>query len=649
MRRAATALLATALASCSSGPGDPTFARDVGPLVRRHCIACHKVGGGAPFPLVTYEDVARRSGGLARATASGYMPPWLPEPNPHGFVGERRLGEEEVATFARWHELGAPAGDLARLAPLAPEELATGWRLGAPDLVLELEEPFELAPEGRDAFRNFVLPVRVPATRHVRAFELLPEPAAAIHHAILALDRAGDCRRLDAAARGPGFPGMSMGSAQPPDGHFLGWTPGKSPQETPAGMAWRLEPGDELVLQLHMIRSGKPELVRPRIGLFFTDEPPTRFPHTLTLYSEEIDIPAGARGQRVVDEARLPVDVHALAVYPHAHYLGETLRGTARLPDGSELELIRIDAWAFDQQDEYVYRDAVALPAGTVLRMEWTYDNSADNVRNPNDPPARVRFGDRSEDEMGTLSYVLVPDDARDLNALRASRWQHALAKNPGDWHALNQLAVEAAGVGRREEAAELLRQALRLRPDFADARTNLGLIRLNQGDPALALPHLTRALADAPDHVAAAAHLARAQAELGRTREALATYEGLLARRPALNDVRARYATLLAASDEPARAIAEFERILQTVPGSAELHNNLANALFATERFDRSAEHYRRALALRPDHFNAAYNLGRVLAAAGRTDDAVEALRAAERLRPGDPRVQAELRALGR
>src|SRR5262249_49682063 len=132
--------------------------------------------------------------------------------------------------------------------------------------------------------------------------------------------RTGQSRRLDAEDAEPGFPGMAA-PAEMPDGHLLGWQPGRAPLSMPEGLAWRLDPGNDLVLQTHLSPSGKPETLQASIGLHLTDQPPTNTCFKIVLTSQAIDIPAGARDYVVKDEYTLPVDVEVLAVLPHAHYL----------------------------------------------------------------------------------------------------------------------------------------------------------------------------------------------------------------------------------------------------------------------------------------------------------------------------------------
>ena len=90
-------------------------------------------------------------------------------------------------------------------------------------------------------------------------------------------------------------------------------------------LAWRLEPGSDLVVQLHMLPTGKPEPLRPEVGLFFSDSPPETLPFILSLENWSIDIPPGVADYELVDEMTLPVPVRVFGLYPHAHYLGKLL------------------------------------------------------------------------------------------------------------------------------------------------------------------------------------------------------------------------------------------------------------------------------------------------------------------------------------
>src|SRR4029077_15934709 len=150
--------------------------------------------------------------------------------------------------------------------------------------------------------------------------EFRPGDPRVVHHANIRIDRTRRSRELDEQDPEAGYEGLMANSAEYPDGHFLGWTPGQIAPLLPKGLAWLLTPGTDLVVELHLQPSGKPERIQPSFGLFFTNDPPERIPFMLRLGSESIDIAAGAKDYTVIDSYELPVDAEIQAVQPHAHY-----------------------------------------------------------------------------------------------------------------------------------------------------------------------------------------------------------------------------------------------------------------------------------------------------------------------------------------
>src|SRR5262249_8211900 len=153
-------------------------------------------------------------------------------------------------------------------------------RLGTPDLVIEAQSSFRLPASGSDVYWNFIFTPNIAAPRWVHAIEIRPGQRRLVHHANLLVDPKGSARAQETQP-GQGLPGMDlvlMRSPFDPDGHLLFWKPGGTPHIEPDGLAWRLNPGNDLVLNMHLQPSGKEEEVRPSIGLYFTDQPQKKFP-----------------------------------------------------------------------------------------------------------------------------------------------------------------------------------------------------------------------------------------------------------------------------------------------------------------------------------------------------------------------------------
>jgi len=542
------------------------------------------------------------------------MPPWLPDAGSGPFVGERRLAPAEIERIAAWVEQGAPRGDPALLPPRP--HWTEGWQLGEPDLVVSMTAPYTLAADGFDIYRNFVLPVALPRRRFVRAVEFRPGNPKVVHHARLFVDAGRRSRSLDAADAAPGFAGMSLTTAESPSGAILGWTPGKVPQPSPEGVAWTLAPGSDLVLQLHLVPSGRPETVRARVGLYFTDEPPRRETFAFVLGSRDIDIPAGSVGVAVEDDYTLPVDVEVLSLYPHAHYLGHTVRAEARLPDGTTRTLLSIRDWDFNWQDEYRFVDPMALPAGTRVHLRTTFDNSEDNPRNPFVPPRRVTYGASTRDEMAELMVQVVARRPADRALLERDferkRTEDAitfrlrrLVAHPDSAEDLAALGASYLHAGRFDQAEGALRRAVALDPSDAIAWNNLGYALRRRGRAADAAAPYRAALRLDPGLAEAHQGLATALRALGRDAEARDELEAALALAPDSPALLTETAWLLATSTAPGvragpRAL-ELARRADTLSGGAEpaAAATLAAALAASGRFDEAVSAGERALQL--------------------------------------------------
>lgn len=387
-----------------------TFSHDVAPILYRNCVACHRPGGVAPFSLISYADAARRASLIATVTAKRYMPPWLP--SAPRFRNERKLTAAEIAILAQWAASGTPQGNLRETPP--PPRFTEGWQLGKPDLEAQTAAPFDIPADGPDLYRCFAIPAPAAEDHYVRAIDIQPGNRKVVHHALLFQDITGTARRRDT---GHGYPCFGTPGFLPARG-LGGWTPGSLPFQTPADIPELLNGRADLVLQVHYHPTGKPETDRTRIAIYFSDRKPSRHATDIPLGSNRIDVPPGDAAYKVTDHFVLPVDVDAIAINPHAHYICRSMVGYAVLPGGTRRTLIRIPQWDFNWQQLYVYATPIRLPEGTTVVMEYTYDNSDSNLHNPNHPPQRVVWGAGSHDEMAGLHITVIPvhpDDAEEL------------------------------------------------------------------------------------------------------------------------------------------------------------------------------------------------------------------------------------------
>jgi len=610
-----TALLVLPSPAAAQETRTATFGDDVRPLLRRYCAECHHAGGPGPFDLTSYQSARQHAFQIAAATAGRLMPPWQARSDYGAFIGQPHPSDAEIAVIQRWVEAGAPEGPNASLSERWP---AGGWRLGKPDLVVTLPESYTLPAEGTDVFRTFVLPIRVDTVRYVRGLEFLPGNARVVHHANIRIDRTSGSRDLDAADPGPGYEGLLARSALFPDGHFLGWTPGQVAPLLPKDLAWRLEPGSDLVVQLHMQPSGKKEAVSPSIGFFFGTDPPARHPAMLRLGRQDIDIAAGESAYTVTDSYTVPVDVEVQAVQPHAHYRAHEVRGMATLPDGSTKSLISIESWDFRWQHLYRYETPFTLPKGTVVSMRYTYDNSAENPRNPVSPPARAVWGQRSAEEMGDLWIQVLARNDDDLLTLnrdfrpKAVRedlvgYEGLIAREPRPGGLHDDAAVLYLELGDIRMAASHFEATAKLNPDLASAHFNLGTMHVLLGSTDSAVREFERAIAINPQYDKAYHSLGLAKRQLGDWDGAVESLRRAVSINPEWLAPCVDLAWMLATSrsaDQKAReeAVALAERAVKlTKQSDPAVLDTLGVAYAAAGKFDEAIRITRAALAAGP------------------------------------------------
>lgn len=504
---------------------NPTFSEHIAGILYENCLTCHRPGGMGPFSLMEYEDVSRRSKQISEVVESGYMPPWLPD-SAYGpaLSGERRLSDEQIALISTWSTGGAPPGELERIPE--PPVFEKSWSLGNPDLILELPVGFKLPAEGGDIYRNFVIPVSLTESRWVKAIEFKPSVPQAVHHAVLQVEGTDWARARELDDPLPGFDGMDLRNIAYPQGKTIGWTPGQAAYETYPGTLWEIPSGADLVLQTHLLPTGKPEIIRPQIGLYFSDEPPLKATITIALRELDLEIPAGEANHWVKETLTFPTDVRIVSLAPHAHYLAKEFNVFVSLPDGNREWLLKIPDWDFNWQTEYRFETPVTVPAFSTLTMQIRYDNTSTNVRNPSNPPQKVQLGPRSMDEMGETIFELLVDSDEQLKLIKQTALEYQSQLLGGKDEFFFSLGLNLENVSRTSEAIVAYGMALASNPRHAKSLNNLGALYQSLGDTKSGKAYFEQAVLADKKLVPALLNLAHSLLADGDNMEAIGLYQ---------------------------------------------------------------------------------------------------------------------------
>jgi tetratricopeptide (TPR) repeat protein len=456
-------------------------------IIINKCSGCHMKGGSAPFSLTTYQEIKKRGNAIAEVTSSRYMPPWPPQETSHAFVGDKSLSKSEIQIIREWIESGM-IKPTSGLEGLISTNNVVEWKLGAPDLVLEMKSAYEMPAESEDIYWHFVIPSGLKTDRYVKGFDFKSDNNRIVHHAFIKIDKTNSSRKLDEAGGGVGFDGMdSENYAVMPDGHFVSWQQGREPKFTEEGISWLLPANSDVVFQLHLKSTGKKERIKSRIGFYFAKTPPTKHLRKINLTRRDFKIPANEKAFKLRESFTLDSPVYLRAVMAHAHYLARTVNANIIYPDGRVEEVLHIPNWDPAWQSEYVFKEPIPLPRGATLIGEISYDNSMDNYRNPNTKPIEVSYGTTIKDEMFEVAFQLFTDQKKQLDSvserideynksvfLNATKFQIEQDPNNADeWCFLGQLHLSN---GAYSQAYKSLKKSIELDASNANSYYYLGL-----------------------------------------------------------------------------------------------------------------------------------------------------------------------------
>ena len=380
-----------------------SYALDIAPIVQRRCIECHSPGNIAPHSYTRFEDLASRANSIRASLLTRRMAPWHADAEYGTWSNEVALTPAESATLHAWAKAGAPRGAGADpIAAAIPTPAAT-WPLGQPDLVLTIPRQ-SIPATGKVDYVYITLAVPIDRERWLRAAVVRPGNPKVVHHSLVF---EGTLFDVLAAAGGQG-------------GFFAGYVPGLAQTWYPPGTGKRLRRDAALTLQMHYTPTGAPETDETQVGLYFTDTAPARELQTRSAYSpiiplNTIAIPARAR-EYLREASFTPSATRDVLLYelsPHMHYRGKWFRYEATYPDGTTETLLNVPQYDFNWQSGYRLAEPKRLPAGTVIRVRGSFDNSPLNPFNPN-PNVIVRGGDQTDDEMfiGYLNYAELGEKA---------------------------------------------------------------------------------------------------------------------------------------------------------------------------------------------------------------------------------------------
>jgi hypothetical protein len=374
--------------------GSVSYAHHIAPALQRYCVSCHSPGNIAPWSMTSFDVVKDYAPAIKNEVLLNRMPPWHADPHYGKFANDMSLPDDLRAKLVQWIDAGAPRGDgpdpLAENPPPPPPD----WPLGPPDHILSLE-PQTLPATGEIDYQYFFLPSPIQNNAWLRAAVVRPGNRKVVHHCLV-------------------FAGTTLAELIDTQGglrgYFASYVPGAEQRPYPEGTGKLLKKGTTFVFQMHYTTTGEPETDQTQIGLYLAPSPPALELKTSAAYTTSLDIPPGAKEYERQAEFTFVRSVWLYELSPHMHYRGAWFNFQAVYPDGSREMLLSVPKYEFDWQTLYRLTAPKRLPAGTRIICRGAFDNSPQNLYNP-DPTARVRFGLQSWDEMfiGYFNFAEAP------------------------------------------------------------------------------------------------------------------------------------------------------------------------------------------------------------------------------------------------
>jgi mono/diheme cytochrome c family protein len=393
----------------------PTFTRDVAPILFKHCVNCHRPGEAAPMSLMSYENARPYARAIANAIGNGSMPPWHADAPAGTFHNERMLTDAERRTLIAWADTSAPRGDAADLP--SPPTFADGWSLGTPDVVLEMQEDYPIPASGVVEYEYFYVPTGFTSAKWVKSIEVRPGNRALVHHVLvyyLAKPEAARASVARANQKDMAVPRNRTAGQRPqrtdlkdmPARLIATYAPGTNPQAAPEGTAFRLEAGGILELQMHYTTGGKPSTDRTKIGISFSDAHAPREVRAQHFFNGTLRLPPGAAGVAVTTDLEFVRDATVWGLFPHTHLRGKKWDYKLVLPGGEARTILSVPKYDFNWQTYYMFKTPLQVPRGAKIVSTAWYDNSAANKSNP-DATREVLWGDQTWEEMQYTGVML--------------------------------------------------------------------------------------------------------------------------------------------------------------------------------------------------------------------------------------------------
>ena len=366
----------------------PDYATEIAPIIAEQCASCHREGGIGPFAMDSHLMLQGWSPMIREVLLTKRMPPTQVDPYIGHFSNARYISDSDLQRLVHWIDAGAPRGG-ADIDPLTELQFPDRreWQLGEPDFIVKAPT-HEIPATGVLDYINVEVELPFEEDKWVRAVQYIAGDEAVLHHLLSYVTAPREAVQEESP--------VAVNAST----RFLeGYAPGKVDAIAfPQNTGVYIPQGYNLSMQFHYTPNGRATVDETLLGLYMHDDPPAYENFTESV-SGMFRIPPFAGNHAASAEYVFAEDVVVTGLRPHMHFRGKDMKLSAELPDGSITELLSVPNYSYAWQPTYALEEPVNLPAGTMVHVTGTFDNSEHNPANP-DPSKELTFGLQSWDEM---------------------------------------------------------------------------------------------------------------------------------------------------------------------------------------------------------------------------------------------------------
>ena len=329
------------------------FNREVSQIFQRKCFQCH-TDGNVSVPLTTYREARPWAVAIKEEILEKKMPPWSAVTGYGHFSNDVSLTAREISLLTSWADGGAPSGVLLaeedKPAVIIPS--LSGWEHGQPDAVVAVAAADKVPAESPDRTTRVEVATGLKQAQWLKSLQLNFSDRRIVRYAAVYELRTGQ---------------------------WLGtWTPTHPVSSMPDGVAIQLPAGGKVAIEIGYRGTTEEASGAGELGLYFADGKPAQVASPLEINAAPVTVAAGKRRERVRTEYTLKSATTASALWPNVGVGATSVEVTAIRPDGVVEPLLWLKDYRSDWPSSYVFKEPIALPAGTRLAVTAYYDNAGD-------------------------------------------------------------------------------------------------------------------------------------------------------------------------------------------------------------------------------------------------------------------------------